>query len=92
MQRRRLFFQLGFFALFLLAPALNLLRFDLTDAQFWTARFGMQFLRDQLEKYTLDVAYRLNERFTLTGLWRYDTIESQFYEQVYGLRQTFRNL
>ena len=64
----------------------------LTDAQFWTARFGMQFLRDQLEEYTLDVAYRLNERFTLTGLWRYDTIESQFYEQVYGLRQTFRNL
>lgn len=35
MQRRRLLFQLGFFALFLLAPALNLLRFDLTDAQLW---------------------------------------------------------
>jgi ferredoxin-type protein NapH len=27
--------QLGFFALFLLAPALNLLRFDLTEAQLW---------------------------------------------------------
>ena len=35
MQRRRLFFQLGFFALFLLAPALDLLRFDLTEAQLW---------------------------------------------------------
>jgi polyferredoxin len=35
MQRRRLYFQLGFFALFLLAPALNLLRFDLTEAQLW---------------------------------------------------------
>mgnify|MGYP006198387697 CR=1 FL=1 len=35
MQRRRLFFQLGFFALFLLAPALNLLRFDLNEAQLW---------------------------------------------------------
>ena len=35
MQRRRLFFQLGFFALFLLAPALNLLRFDLHEAQLW---------------------------------------------------------
>jgi ferredoxin-type protein NapH len=35
MQRRRLFFQLGFFALFLLAPALNLLRFDLTETQLW---------------------------------------------------------
>lgn len=41
MQRRRLFFQLGFFALFLLAPALNLLRFDLTDAQFWV--LGMRW-------------------------------------------------
>ncbi len=35
MQRRRRFFQLGFFALFLLAPALDLLRFDLNEAQLW---------------------------------------------------------
>ncbi|WP_353396002.1 4Fe-4S binding protein [Hydrogenophaga sp. 5NK40-0174] len=35
LQRRRLFFQLGFFALFLLAPALNLLRFDLNETQLW---------------------------------------------------------
>lgn len=35
LQRRRLFFQLGFFALFLLAPALNLLRFDLDETQLW---------------------------------------------------------
>jgi len=41
MQRRRLFFQLGFFALFLLAPALNLLRFDLTEAQLWV--LGMRW-------------------------------------------------
>ncbi len=41
MQRRRLIFQLGFFALFLLAPALNLLRFDLTEAQLWV--LGMRW-------------------------------------------------
>ncbi len=35
LQRRRLFFQLGFFALFVLAPAFNLLRFDLNDTQLW---------------------------------------------------------
>jgi LPS-assembly protein len=63
-----------------------------TDSQFWTARVGTQFLRDQLEEYTLDTSVRLNERFTLTGLWRYDAIASQFYEQVYGLRQNFHNL
>ncbi len=34
-QRRRLSFQLAFFALFLLAPALDLLRFDLYDTQLW---------------------------------------------------------
>jgi hypothetical protein len=41
MQRRRLIFQLGFFALFLLSPALNLLRFDLTEAQLWV--LGMRW-------------------------------------------------
>ncbi len=35
LQRRRRLFQLGFFALFLLAPALDLLRFDLNEAQLW---------------------------------------------------------
>jgi len=35
LQRRRRAFQLGFMALFLLAPALNLLRFDLHEAQLW---------------------------------------------------------
>lgn len=35
LQRRRRAFQLGFMALFLLAPALDLLRFDLHEAQLW---------------------------------------------------------
>ncbi|WP_374675695.1 4Fe-4S binding protein [Ideonella sp.] len=35
MQRRRRTFQVAFFALFLLAPALDLLRFDLNEAQLW---------------------------------------------------------
>ncbi|MFO1340251.1 MAG: 4Fe-4S binding protein [Burkholderiaceae bacterium] len=35
MQRRRRLFQIGFFALFLLAPALDLLRFDLHATQLW---------------------------------------------------------
>jgi polyferredoxin len=35
LQRRRRWFQAAFFAFFLLAPALNLLRFDLTEAQLW---------------------------------------------------------
>ena len=35
MQHRRLLFQTGFFLLFLLAPALDWLRFDLGEAQLW---------------------------------------------------------
>ncbi len=35
LQRWRLLTQTGFFALFVLAPALNLLRFDLYDTQLW---------------------------------------------------------
>lgn len=35
LQQWRLATQLGFFALFVLAPALNLLRFDLTETQLW---------------------------------------------------------
>ena len=40
-QRRRRFFQFGFFALFLFAPALDLLRFDLNDTQLWV--LGMRW-------------------------------------------------
>ena len=39
LQRRRRAFQLGFFALFLLAPSLNLLRFDLSETQLWVLGF-----------------------------------------------------
>jgi len=35
MQRQRRTFQIAFFALFLLAPALDLLRFDITEVQLW---------------------------------------------------------
>jgi polyferredoxin len=35
MQRRRLYFQIAFFGLFLLAPAFDLLRFDLNEVQLW---------------------------------------------------------
>ena len=63
-----------------------------TDGEFWTARFGTQFLRNQLEEYTLDTKVRLNERFAVIGRWRYDANAGTFYEQAYGLRQTLHNL
>jgi polyferredoxin len=41
LQRRRRALQASFFAVFLLAPALNLLRFDLTETQLWV--LGMRW-------------------------------------------------
>ncbi len=41
LQRRRRLTQAGFFLLFLLAPALNLLRFDLSETQLWV--LGMRW-------------------------------------------------
>ncbi len=39
LQRRRRWLQLSFFTVFLLAPAFNLLRFDLTETQLWVLGF-----------------------------------------------------
>ena len=39
LQARRQRYQIGFFVLFLVAPALNLLRFDLTETQLWVLGF-----------------------------------------------------
>ena len=39
LQRRRRWLQLSFFAVFLLAPAFNLLRFDLNETQLWVLGF-----------------------------------------------------
>ena len=39
LQRRRRWLQFSFFAVFLLAPALNLFRFDLTETQLWVLGF-----------------------------------------------------
>ncbi len=39
LQRRRRLLQFAFFALFLVAPALDLLRFDLTETQLWVLGF-----------------------------------------------------
>jgi ferredoxin-type protein NapH len=48
LQARRQGFQIGFFLLFLLAPALNLLRFDLTQTQLWVLGFPWSLGIDDL--------------------------------------------
>lgn len=59
LQRRRRILQAGFFALFLLAPSLNLLRFDLHETQLWV--LGL--------RWTLGIDAFLRHEITATR-WR----------------------
>lgn len=84
MQRQRRAFQIGFFALFVLAPALDLLRFDVNEVQLWVLgqrwSLGIDAFREGLITST-EMALRLWLRAILPGLllvaaflavaWRY---------------------
>ncbi|MBI5927119.1 MAG: 4Fe-4S binding protein [Aquabacterium sp.] len=50
LQSRRLRWQVGFFVVFLLAPVLNLFRFDLTETQLWVLGFKWSLGIDALMK------------------------------------------
>lgn len=54
LQRWRRALQLGFFALFLAAPALNLLRFDLTETQLWVLGFRWSLGIDAFQRGEID--------------------------------------
>lgn len=84
MQRQRRTFQIAFFALFLLAPALNLLRFDVTEVQLWVLGQRWSLGIDEFRQGLIgpgDMALRLFLRALLPALalvggflavaWRY---------------------
>jgi len=54
LQRWRRALQLGFFALFLAAPALNLLRFDLNETQLWVLGFRWSLGIDAFQRGEID--------------------------------------
>jgi len=59
----------------------------LIDQDWWSIRLATHFLRDDYDEYYLEYRQRLNERFDLTGLWRYDARNNRFNEQSYGVWQ-----
>lgn len=65
LQRWRRAFQLGFFLLFLLAPALNLLRFDLNEAQLWFLGHRWSLGIDDFRRGDIDAT-----QAALNILWR----------------------
>ncbi|MSU50872.1 MAG: LPS-assembly protein LptD [Opitutus sp.] len=63
----------------------------LRDGRAWTLRFGNNFLRQQLQDYSTDLRYRINERFEGLTRLRYDARKHRFNEQAYGVVQNLGN-
>jgi LPS-assembly protein len=59
----------------------------ITDARFWSLRFGSEFVEDRLEEYSLFFTRRLNETYRMAAEIRYDAIRHRFSRQTYTLTQ-----
>lgn len=63
----------------------------LRDGRVWSVRFGNNFLRHQLEDFSIDGRMRINERLEALTRLRYDARQSRFNEQAYGIVQNLGN-
>lgn len=63
----------------------------LRDGNVWSVRFGNNFLRREIEDYSIDGRLRLNEQFEALTRLRYDVRKHRFNEQAYGLSQNLGN-
>jgi len=61
------------------------------DGRFWSVRFGNNFLRQQIQDYSVDARVRLNERFEALTRLHYDARRHRFNEQAYGISQNLGN-
>ncbi|MFM8617905.1 MAG: LPS assembly protein LptD [Opitutaceae bacterium] len=63
----------------------------LRDGREWSARLGSNFLRGQLQDYTLHARRRIDERLSALLRLQYDSRRQRFNEQTYGVAQTLAN-
>lgn len=61
------------------------------DGRFWSVRFGNNFLRNELQDYSVDARARINERFEALTRLHYDARRRRFNEQAYGISQNLGN-
>jgi LPS-assembly protein len=61
------------------------------DGDVWSVRFGNNFLRRELQDYSIDGRLRLTERFEALARLQYDARKRRFNEQAYGLAQNLGN-
>ena len=63
----------------------------LRDGREWSARLGNNFLRGELQDYTLHASRRLDERLSALLRLHYDARRRRFNEQTYGVAHTLAN-
>lgn len=61
------------------------------DGAAWSVRFGNNFLRDEIQDYSVDGRLRLTERFEALTRLHYDARKRRFNEQAYGITQNLSN-
>jgi LPS-assembly protein len=61
------------------------------DGTAWSVRFGNNFLRREIQDYSIDGRMRINERFEALTRLHYDARRSRFNEQAYGISQNLGN-
>jgi LPS-assembly protein len=61
------------------------------DGDVWSVRFGNNFLRSQIQDFSVDGRVRLTERFEALTRLHYDSRRRRFNEQAYGITQNLGN-
>jgi LPS-assembly protein len=61
------------------------------DGTAWSMRFGNNFLRGEIQDYSIDGRFRINERFEALTRLHYDARRHRFNEQAYGIVQNLGN-
>ena len=61
------------------------------DGAAWSVRFGNNFLRREIQDYSVDGRLRLTERFEALTRLHYDARKRRFNEQAYGITQNLSN-
>ena len=67
-------------------------RFAIHDGTVWSLSLSNQYLQHQIDEYTTEGRYRINEVYQLIGRLNYDARKSRFNERTIALRQNINNL
>lgn len=61
------------------------------DGDVWSVRFGNNFLRRDIQDFSVDGRVRITERFEAVSRLHYDARKRRFNEQAYGITQNIGN-